>query len=344
MFNFDFIDLFCGIGGMRIPFEELGGKCVFSSEINKFSIQTYQANFGDTPLGDITKIPLESIPKHDLLLAGFPCQPFSQAGKKQGFNDQRGQMFFYIAQILNYHRPQAFLLENVKGFRNHDQGRTLKMVLYILNKLGYFVYHNILSAKDFNLPQNRQRIYLVGFQKQDKHFCFPKPIGLDQKVGDILEQNVDQKYTVSDKMWEGHQKRKQKHLNKGNGFGYSLVNADTLYTNTISARYWKDGSEILLEQKDKNPRVLTPRECARLQGFPEDFKIVVSDRQAWQQFGNSVPVSVIRAIAGEMIDHLNINNRISNYKIINLESLIAEKIKILYPETIEDQLCISGII
>jgi DNA (cytosine-5)-methyltransferase 1 len=343
MFNFNFIDLFCGIGGMRIPFDELGGKCVFSSEMNKFSIQTYEANFYDKPSGDITKIHPESIPQHDLLLAGFPCQPFSQAGKKQGFEDHRGQMFFYIAQILNYHRPQAVLLENVKGFRNHDKGRTLKMVLYILSQLGYSVSYNVLSAKDFNLPQNRERIYIVAFQKKNKHFRFPTPIGLNKKVGDILENNVDEKYTISDKMWEGHQKRKEKHKEKGNGFGYSLVNSDTLYTNTISARYWKDGSEILLEQKGKNPRVLTPRECSRLQGFPESFKIVVSDRQAWQQFGNSVAVPVIRAIATEIVSYMSINDRLLDYTIIDLESLIFDKMKILYPEDFEKQLCISGV-
>jgi len=348
---FKFIDLFAGIGGMRIPFDEqsrrdthsVGGQCVFSSEINKYARETYQANFGDELQGDITLIDPKDIPQHDLLLAGFPCQPFSQAGKKQGFADQRGQMFFYIAEILNYHRPQAVLLENVKAFRNHDKGRTLKIIISILQELNYSVSFKILAAKDFNLPQNRERIYIVAWQKTKNRsivFNFPEGTGLNRKLGDILQDNVDEKYTISDRIWEGHQRRKIEHRNKGNGFGYSLVNEESDYTNTISARYYKDGSEILVEQKGKNPRRLTPRECARLQGFPENFKIVVSDCQAWRQFGNSVPVYVIRAIAKAMIPYIEPKNRVNNLQPIDLEKFIELKIKELYPEnrSIERQL------
>lgn len=339
-FNFKFVDLFAGIGGLRIPFDELGGKCVFSSEIDKYARESYFVNFGEEPEGDITLISPENIPQHDVLLAGFPCQPFSQAGQKKGFSDQRGQMFFYVAGILNYHRPQAILLENVKGFRNHDKGRTLKIILFILEELNYSVFLKVLSAKDFDLPQNRQRIYIVGFQKQPSKsilFQFPKGKKLTQKVGDILEDNVAEKYTISDKIWEGHKRRKSEHQKKGNGFGYSLVNENAEYTNTISARYYKDGSEILVEQKGKNPRRLTPRECARLQGFPETFKIVVSDRQAWQQFGNSVPVNVIRAIAREMIDYIDLSNRVENFAKLELKQFIEKKMRILYPEEFEDK-------
>lgn len=331
--KFNFIDLFAGIGGLRIPFEELGGNCVFSSEINKYSRETYKANFGEEPTGDITKILPEQIPPHDLLLAGFPCQPFSQAGLRKGFDDHRGLMFFHIAQILNYHRPQAFLLENVKGFKNHDKGRTLKIILSILHKLNYSVFVDVLSAKDFNLPQNRQRIYIVGFQKTNNIniiFNFPQKIGLQRKVGDILEKKVDDKYTISTKIWESHQRRKKEHQRKGNGFGYSLFNEQSEYTNTISARYYKDGSEVLIEQKNNNPRRLTPRECARLQGFPEDFQIVVSDCQAYKQFGNSVPVSVVRAIANIMIQNINIKNRINNHISIDLDSFIDSLLKRTY--------------
>lgn len=333
--NFKFIDLFAGIGGIRIPFDELGGECVFSSEIDKFARQTYQTNFNQEPHGDITKIDPKDIPHHDLLIAGFPCQPFSQAGKKRGFDDRRGEMFFYIAEILNYHRPQAILLENVKGFQNHDKGRTLKMVVAILQKLNYKIFYQVLSATNFNLPQNRQRIYIVGFQKNDHNnilFNFPQGEDLQKKVGDILESKVDQKYTISDRIWAGHQRRKLEHKRKGNGFGYSLVDNNSSYTNTISARYYKDGSEILVAQKNNNPRRLTPRECARLQGFPDTYKIPVSDCQAWQQFGNSVAVSVIRAIAHEMVKYIDINNRVTSFEPINLANFIDKKMLEIYGE------------
>ena len=302
--EFTFIDLFAGIGGIRIPFQELGGKCVFASEWDKFAQKTYHVNFGDMPNGDITKITNDEIPDFDILLGGFPCQPFSQAGLKKGFSDTRGTLFFEIERIIKDKRPKAFLLENVKQLRGHDKGRTLKIILEHLDALDYQVTYDVLRAADFGIPQNRERIYIVGFDRKyygldDKYiFPFPKPTHQKTRLGDILEDNVDEKYTISQKLYEGHIRRKAEHQKKGNGFGFSLFNADSEYTNTISARYYKDGSEILIDQgPDIPPRKLTPRECARLQGFPESFIIPVSDTQAYKQFGNSVAVPVIRAIA-----------------------------------------------
>lgn len=301
MHDFTFIDLFAGIGGIRRPYQKLGGKCVFSSEIDKFAIKTYEANWGETPSGDITKIAAKDIPSFDILLAGFPCQAFSIAGKRKGFADTRGTMFFEVERILEYHKPKCFMLENVKGLTNHDKGKTFKVMLDILeNKLEYKVYYKVLNAKDFGVPQNRERIIIVGFKNPDVKFEFPEPNNKKVKVGDILEKNVDDKYTISDKIWASHQRRKEQHKAKGNGFGYSLFNEKSPYTSTISARYYKDGSEILIEQKGKNPRKLTPREAARLQGFPDDFKLVVSDMQLYKQFGNSVPTKMIEAVANEI--------------------------------------------
>ena len=304
--EFRFIDLFAGIGGIRIPFQELGGKCVFSSEWDKFSQKTYHANFGEVPAGDITKISTDDIPDFDILLGGFPCQPFSQAGLHKGFEDTRGTLFFEIERILNEKRPKAFLLENVKQLKGHDNGRTFRVIMQHLKALNYHAEAKILKAADFGVPQIRERIYIIGFDREhfaipdDYHFPFPEPTGIQTRVGDILEQGVDKKYTISDKLWEGHQRRKKENRLKGKGFGYSLFNEESAYTSTISARYYKDGSEILIEQKDSNPRKLTPRECARLQGFPEDFIIPVSDAQAYKQFGNSVAVPVVRAIARQI--------------------------------------------
>lgn len=310
-YNFTFIDLFAGIGGIRIPFQELGGKCIFSSEWDNFAQKTYRVNYGEIPSGDITKIEASIIPDFDILLAGFPCQPFSQAGLKKGFSDTRGTLFFDIERIIAEKRPKAFFLENVKQLQTHDKGNTLRVIIEHLKKLNYTVDYKVLRAADFGVPQNRERLYIVGFNKDifkiSKNFSFeyPKPIYQKTKLGDILEKNVDEKYTISDKLYEGHLRRKQEHLAKGNGFGFSLFNENSPYTNTISARYYKDGSEILIEQKNKNPRKLTPRECARLQGFPECFIIPVSDTQAYKQFGNSVAVPVIRAIAKQIVKTLN---------------------------------------
>lgn len=338
--EFKFIDLFAGIGGIRLPFQQIGGECVFSSEWDKFAQKTYLANFGEMPNGDITQIKAIDIPDHDILLGGFPCQAFSQAGLKKGFGDTRGTMFFEIQRILVEKRPKAFLLENVKQLKGHDKGRTLKTILSILrgefdqdvpidiplseearhalsDKLNYWVDFRVLRAADFGAPQNRERVYIVGFDKDvyseadiEQLFEWPVPTNLPTRVGDILEdlseiRPEDDKYTISDKLWQGHKKRKEGHKVKGNGFGYSLFDKNSPYTNTISARYYKDGSEILIDQSElnKNPRKLTPRECARLQGFPDEFNVdAVSQVQIYKQFGNSVCINVISALAESITD------------------------------------------
>lgn len=302
------IDLFAGIGGTRIGFEkaaesiDIKCECVFSSEWDKYAQETYKANFGDEKIfGDIREVPSNLIPEHDILLAGFPCQPFSHAGKKAGFSDTRGTLFFEIERILRDKKPKAFLLENVKRLKTHDKGRTFEIMREHLLELGYTIHHVVLKAKDFGLPQLRERIYIVGFLDPNVDFFFPLSTSSNTRVGDILETNVDEKYTISDKLWEGHQRRKKENKLKGKGFGYGIVNENTPYTNTISARYYKDGSEILIQQPNKNPRKLTPREASRLQGYPDTFKIPVSNNQAYKQFGNSVPVNVVQAIAEEML-------------------------------------------
>lgn len=304
------IDLFAGIGGTRLGFYQTKKvNIVFSSEFDEHAVKTYKANYGEQPFGDITKIETESIPEHDILVGGFPCQAFSQAGKKLGFEDTRGTLFFEIARILKKKQPKAFLLENVKNLTLHDHGKTFEVIVNTLKELGYEVFPCLFKAKDFGVPQNRERIYIVGFNKDKvsnyKDFIMPTPPCSETKVGQILESNVDEKYTISDKLWSGHQRRKAEHQEKGNGFGYTLFTADSPYTNTISARYYKDGSEILIAQEGKNPRKITPREAARLQGFPEEFIIPVSDTQAYKQFGNSVAVPVIHAIAEEIIKVLD---------------------------------------
>ena len=336
---FTFIDLFAGIGGIRLPFQELGGKCVFSSEIDKHAQKTYFSNYGEYPSGDITQISASDIPDHDVLLAGFPCQAFSQAGLKKGFYDTRGTMFFEIQRILVEKRPKMFLLENVKRLKTDKKGQTFQIIYDILTgnykgslsldsdipmteqarealsqKLNYWVDFKVLRATDFGIPQNRERIFIVGFNKDyfDKVrdfrdiFSFPKPTNEISCVGDVLDEiDIDDtQFTLSDNLWKGHQKRKLQHINKGNGFGYSLFDASSPYTNTISARYYKDGSEALIDQSHlgKNPRMLTPRECARLQGFPENYLVdSVSKAQAYKQFGNSVCVKVVKAVAEQML-------------------------------------------
>ena len=315
--SFRYIDLFAGIGGIRIPFQELGGKCVFTSEWDSFAQKTYAINFGGEIAGDITKVNPESIPDFDILLGGFPCQPFSQAGLHKGFSDTRGTLFFDIERIIQIKRPKAFLLENVKQLKGHDKGRTYQVIEEHLKALNYSVTAKVLRAGDFGVPQNRERIYIVGFDREyynldeDYAFEFPNPPKTKTRLGDILEPMVDEKYTISQRLYDGHLRRKEEHKKKGNGFGFSLFNADSEYTNTLSARYYKDGSEILIEQPGDLPRKLTPRECARLQGFPEDFIIPVSDTRAYKQFGNSVAVPVIRAIAKNIINEMKrlVSNR-----------------------------------
>lgn len=308
--DYSMIDLFAGIGGTRLGFYQTKRvRTIFSSEWDKFSQKTYCANFGEVPEGDITKINATEIPDHDILVGGFPCQAFSQAGKKLGFEDTRGTLFFEVARIIKAKHPKAFLLENVKNLIGHDHGRTFKVITNTLKELNYKVYYTTFHARDFGAPQNRERIYIVGFDKEQVNsfpdFKFPTPPKPETRVGDILETVVDPKYTISDRLWEGHKRRKAEHKLKGNGFGYSLVNAETSYTNTISARYYKDGSEILVDQQNKNPRKLTPREASRLQGFPENYIIPVSDTQAYKEFGNSVCVPVIHAIAEQMLKVLD---------------------------------------
>jgi DNA (cytosine-5)-methyltransferase 1 len=312
MHLFTFIDLFAGIGGTRLAFESVGCRCVFSSEIDKYAQKTYFANFGEAPAGDIRLIEEHDIPDHDILLAGFPCQPFSISGvsklkslnRPHGFRDQtKGTLFFDIARILEAKRPQVFLLENVKHLRYHDKGRTYSVIMETLrNELGYDVYDKIIDARHV-VPQHRERIFIVGF-KQPTHFEFPELSDLKPRLRDILEANVDSKYTLTDHLWDYLRRYALKHREKGNGFGYSLADLDGV-TRTLSARYYKDGSEILVPQKEgRNPRRLTPRECARLMGFPETFKIPVSDTQAYKQFGNSVAVPAVTRIAEVMVECL----------------------------------------
>ena len=314
--SFRFIDLFAGIGGMRIAYERAGGKCVYSSEWNKYSQQTYFANFGEQPEGDITQVEAEDIPDHDILVAGFPCQPFSIAGvskknslgRATGFEDKtQGTLFFDVCRILKQKRPKAFMLENVKNLCSHDRGRTFKVITESLNELNYEVFYAVLDGQNF-VPQHRERIIIVGFDRerygQDIKFDFeitpaiPKPV-----MKDILDKKVDEKYTLSDKLWIYLQSYAAKHKAAGNGFGYGIAPLDGV-SRTISARYYKDGSEILINQRGKNPRRLTPRECARLQGFPEDFKIPVSDTQAYRQFGNSVVVPLMETVAKRVVAYI----------------------------------------
>ena len=314
--EFTFIDLFAGMGGFRLAMQSQGGKCIFSSEWNKYAQKTYMANFGDMPFGDIT---LEStkafIPKSfDVLCAGFPCQPFSIAGvskknslgRDTGFKDKtQGTLFFDVADIISRHRPKAFYLENVKNLVSHDKGRTFKVISSTLEELGYSIHYKVLDGQSF-VPQHRERIMIVGYDKNiyggKEKFVFPElgtPINC---IGDILEEDVPAKYTLSDKLWNYLQNYAQKHKEKGNGFGYGLVDINGI-TRTLSARYYKDGSEILIPQGEGiNPRRLTPRECARLMGYPDEYIInAVSDVQAYRQCGNSVIVPLITAVSEQLV-------------------------------------------
>lgn len=336
--RFRFIDLFAGIGGLRRGFEDLGGRCVFTSEWDKYSQQTYLANFAceHEVVGDITKVPVEDIPAHDLLLAGFPCQPFSIAGvskknalnRPHGFADEtQGTLFFNVAQIIKHHRPRAFLLENVKNLVNHDKGRTFEVIHRTLTaELGYQVHWKVINSKAF-VPQQRERIFIVGFREAND-FTFDDldlPNLLNgPRLGSILHPedgteeidppytcgnigSVAAKYTLTDHLWDYLQRYAEKHRSAGNGFGFGLVGPGDV-ARTLSARYYKDGSEILVAQPGRNPRRLTPRECARLMGFDDpngrEFIIPVSDTQAYKQFGNSVVVPVVRAVAEHMLPWL----------------------------------------
>ena len=342
---FTFIDLFAGIGGLRRGFEDYG-ECVFTSEWDKYSRQTYLANYdcGHEVRGDITKVPLDEIPPHDLLLAGFPCQPFSIAGvskknalkRPHGFLDQtQGTLFFNVAKIIQHHKPRAFLLENVKNLVNHDKGRTFEVIYHTLtHELGYQVHWKVINSKAF-VPQQRERIFIVGFRESNSFTFddFELPALLDgPKLGSILHPengteeldppytrgnigSVADKYTLTDHLWNYLQDYAAKHKAAGNGFGFGLVGPDDV-ARTLSARYYKDGSEILVQQKGKNPRRLTPRECSRLMGFDapggNDFVIPVSDTQAYRQFGNAVVVPVVKAVARHMLPWLTADGSVSS--------------------------------
>jgi DNA (cytosine-5)-methyltransferase 1 len=312
--NFTFIDLFAGIGGIRLAFENAGAgtvKCVFSSEWDEKAQDTYEANFGERPAGDITKIDAKDIPDHDILTAGFPCQPFSIAGvsknnalgNEHGFKHAtQGTLFFDVARIIDKKRPKAFLLENVKNLKSHDKGNTFKVIRQTLeDELGYYVYSKVIDARTM-VPQHRERIYIVGF-REPTNFEFPELPDLNPKFGDILETDIPAKYTLTDHLWEYLQNYAAKHKAKGNGFGYGIADMDGV-SRTLSARYYKDGSEVLIAQRRKNPRRLTPRECARLMGYPDSFKIVCSDTRAYKQFGNSVAVPVVQQVAIKMLGAL----------------------------------------
>lgn len=366
--KFHFIDLFAGIGGFHQAMHSVGGRCVFASEWDKNARISYEANYKDIEPTlfkknkkgeylyfneDINDVDPAKIPNFDICCGGFPCQPFSVAGLKRGFEDTRGTLFFNIANIVKEkiesgHPPKVLFLENVRGLKTHDKGRTLNVILATLKELGYDYSYDILNAKYFGVPQNRERLFIVAWYRElikAKNFRFPYGIApngstiydkenlkdgtLPTKVSDIFEpfNSIDPSYTISDKMWEGHKNRKERNRQNGKGFGYSLFTGDSIYTSTISARYWKDGSEILIDQSDKglNPRKLTPVEAGRLQGYrilgngwenPEcannqnndsanlEYKIVVSKKEAYHQFGNSVAIPVIKRIAHEIINQL----------------------------------------
>ena len=310
--KFKFIDLFAGIGGIRLAFQNQGGKCVFTSEWDKYAKQTYEANFGEVPFGDITKIRESDIPDHDILLGGFPCQPFSIAGvskknslgKSHGFLDEtQGTLFFDVARIIKAKRPKVFMLENVKNLISHDKKRTFEVIKNTLNELDYSIHFKVLDGKHF-VPQHRERIIIVGFDRElfngEENFHFPLMPPMDRTIDSILEANPDEKYTLTNKLWSYLQAYAEKHKAKGNGFGFGMTDLKGI-SRTLSARYYKDGSEILIPQLDKNPRRLTPRECARLMGYPDNYIIPVSDNQAYRQFGNSVIVPLVSAVAKEIV-------------------------------------------
>ena len=305
-----FVDLFAGIGGIRLGFESAGFTCVWSNEIDERAALTYVTNFGDEHIrvGDIKEIGADEIPDFDVLCAGFPCQPFSIAGvskklslgKPHGFEDKtQGTLFHEIIRILEAKRPQAFFLENVKHLKYHDHGKTFRVIEESIRDLGYSFFPEVINAEKM-VPQNRERTYMIGFRDPEVEFTFPDIADRHPKLSDILETGVEDKYTLSDHLWKYLQDYAAKHRRLGHGFGFGLVNPSGV-SRTLSARYYKDGSEILIPQPPRNPRRLTPRECARLQGFPDTFRIPVSDTSAYRQFGNSVATPVIKVLAKSMM-------------------------------------------
>lgn len=349
--SFKFIDLFAGIGGIRLGFEKQGGHCVFTSEWNSFAQKTYLANFPSTEdhafAGDITQVHVDDIPDHDVLLAGFPCQPFSIAGvskknalgRPHGFEcATQGTLFFDVARIIAAKRPKAFLLENVKNLLSHDKGNTFKVILQTLREeLGYEVHFKVIDGQHF-VPQHRERIIIVGFREESnfswEDLQLPKG-GQTPRMKDIFhpqdgseqteepftvgsKAKVNEKYTLTPRLWEYLQGYAAKHKAAGNGFGFGLVTGESV-SRTLSARYYKDGSEILVSQGSrKRPRRLTPRECARLMGYPDTFKITVSDTQAYRQFGNSVIVPVMEEVARIMVPRVTAMKNCENERVIQI--------------------------
>lgn len=314
--KFTFIDLFAGMGGFRLAMQAQGGKCVFSSEWNKYAQKTYLANFGEMPFGDITKeITKSYIPQEfDVLCAGFPCQPFSIAGvskkkslgRETGFKDKtQGTLFFDVADIISRHRPKAFFLENVKNLMSHDKGNTFKVIKGTLEELRYSLHYLVMDGQAY-VPQHRERIMIVGFDRDIFHgeekFSFPEQKQATRSIKEILDPDIDEKYTLSDKLWSYLQNYAEKHRAKGNGFGFGMVDLNGI-SRTLSARYYKDGSEILIPQGNgRNPRKLSPRECARLMGYPDEYRLnQVSDVQAYRQCGNSVVVPLITAVSEQLV-------------------------------------------
>lgn len=314
--KFTFVDLFAGMGGFRLAMQAQGGKCVFSSEWNKYAQKTYLANFGEMPFGDITKETTKSyIPRNfDVLCAGFPCQPFSIAGvskkkslgRETGFKDKtQGTLFFDVADIISRHRPKAFFLENVKNLVSHDKGNTFKVIKGTLEELRYSLHYLVMDGQTY-VPQHRERIMIVGFDQDVFHgkeqFVFPEQKQSTRSIKEILDPDIDEKYTLSDKLWSYLQNYAEKHRAKGNGFGFGMVDLNGI-SRTLSARYYKDGSEILIPQTGgKNPRRLSPRECARLMGYPDEYRLnQVSDLQAYRQCGNSVVVPLITAVSEQLV-------------------------------------------
>ena len=319
--KFTFADLFAGIGGFHMAFQNLGGKCVFSSEWDKYCQITYEENYGEKPVGDIREVDEKDVPEHDILAAGFPCQPFSIAGKRGGFDDTRGTLFFDVARIIKEKRPKAIFLENVKGFASHDRGKTLSTILNVLrNELNYYVPEpKIINSRDYGVPQNRERIFIIGFRNDvdARDFEFPNPIDKKVSVKDIMEdKEVPTKYYLSDVYLESLRAHKERHKAKGNGFGYEIIPQDGIANAIIVGGMGRERN-LLFDDRltDFAPttnikgkvnregiRKMTPREWARLQGYPDDFKIPVSDAQAYKQFGNSVSVPAIQATAKKILE------------------------------------------
>lgn len=320
-------DLFTGIGGIRLGFKKAFKNIdtVFSCEIDKNACLTYQKNFKDNPLGDITEIDEKELPDFNILAAGFPCQAFSQAGKRKGFDEARGTLFFDVARIIDHKKPEVVFLENVKGLVSHDRGNTFKVIINTLQELGYFVYYQVLNAKDYGLPQKRERIYIVAFNKEKvkdyKGFKFPEKLNKKVSIERILDKNVELKYFVSQQYFNTLLAHKKRHSNKGNGFGFEVISPDSIANTIVVGGMGRERNLVVDKSKPtnklnkikkinkKNIRTMTPREWARLQGFPESFKFPVSDTQIYKQLGNSVAVNVIEAVAKEIKKFLEKENK-----------------------------------